>query len=142
MPIFDKITLTFRGQDHVIPAHRVMPALAAIEDVITLARMSRAMASGDLPLLRISQAYAVALQHAGARVTPEEVYAEMFANEGELRERAIEALGTLQVMMIPPEHLRRKASEVDAAAGKDQATGQTASDSSPRSTSSSSATPG
>lgn len=115
MAIFEPITLTWQGKEYVIPPDQVMRGIAKVEDIITLVQISRCFENRDLPLAKISQAYGVILRHAGARVADEEIYSELFGS-GELQQRAVQAINTLQMMMIPPEHLR-KGNPGKAAAG-------------------------
>jgi hypothetical protein len=118
MAIFEAIKLTWKGVDYEIPPDQVMRGIARIEDVFTLGELSRHMARGTLPLAKIAQAYGVALRHAGAAVSDEDVYAGMFSGDAaELQKRGLAAVNTLLVMMMPPEHLRAKEPEKKAEAG-------------------------
>lgn len=103
--IFEKITFTWGGQDYVLPAESVLRTIAQVEDVITLGEL--APRPGRLPLAKISIAFGIALRAAGVRVTDEEVYNAMFG-DARMVQNAVAALGTLQMLMIPPEHLRAK----------------------------------
>lgn len=114
MAIFEKITLIWKGKEYFIPPDQVMRAIAKIEDVISMVQIARCFENRDLPLVKISQAYGAALRHAGARVDDEEIYADLFSS-GQLQQRAIAAIQTLQIMMIPPEHLRQDTAGKDAA---------------------------
>lgn len=107
MAIFEEVKLTWNGRDFVIPPDQVLPCIAKVEDVLTLAQLWRAMERQALPLAKLAQAYGMVLRHAGAVVSDEDVYAALFTS-GEMQARARDAVLTLQVMMIPPEHLREK----------------------------------
>lgn len=115
MPIFEEITLTWKGEEFKIPPDQVMKVLAKVEDVITMVQLHRHRENGDLPLVKISQAYGIALRHAGAHVKDEEIYNEIFAGDS-VRAIALNAVLTLQMMMIPPAALRK--GEQQPAAGK------------------------
>ncbi len=117
MALFEPIVLTWAGREYEIPADQVMRAIAKVEDILSFVQIARAFQERDLPLVKISQAYAAALRHAGARVTDEEVYGALFVGD-DLQSLAIKALQTLQLMMIPPAHLRKGAPEGKAVAGK------------------------
>lgn len=120
--IFDPITLTWEGEERTIPSGKVMRLLAKVEDIITLVELGRCLERQDLPMAKISMAYGVVLREAGFRVKDEEVYNGMFKTD-ELRVRAIDALTTLQVMMVPPERLRAKDAPEKPEAAPKTATG-------------------
>lgn len=74
---FDDVTVSWKGVDYTIPADRVFDLVRRVEDIV--------MNGGSTPAFvlllqnRVSQstlaaAYAEALKHAGAKVTPSEVY--------------------------------------------------------------------
>jgi hypothetical protein len=101
MGVFDDIHLNWQGSDYVIPANKVMGAIARIEDVITLTEIYEASQQRSVKFSRVSSAYAAVLRFAGATVTDEEVYAGMFA--GQSAAAAVrDALTGLLSMMIPP----------------------------------------
>jgi hypothetical protein len=109
--IFEKITFTWKGEEYEIPPNQVMKALAKLEDVITMVQMMQYRARGDFPLVKISMGYAAMLRHAGARVTDEEVYVDMFKGEAtEAKEKALAAMLSLQELMVPPSVLKEGAS--------------------------------
>lgn len=117
MAIFEKVVLTWLGEDFEIPPNQVMKALAKLEDVITMVQLMQYRSKGDFPLVKISMGYAAILRHAGARVTDEEVYAEMFKGEAaEAREKALAAMYALMELMVPP----AKSKEVKSEQGKPQ----------------------
>lgn len=101
MGVFDDIHLNWQGRDYVIPANKVMGAIARIEDVITLTEIYEASQQRSVKFSRVSSAYATVLRFAGATVTDEEVYAGMF--DGQSAAAAVrDALTGLLSMMIPP----------------------------------------
>lgn len=95
--IFQKVTLSWKGQQFEVAADRVMMLIAQIEDVITLPELSNPRGR---PLAKISMAYGAALRFAGAKVRDDEIYASMFA-EGSAEASTIAVSGLLQ-MMLPP----------------------------------------
>jgi len=102
MGTFDDIRLTWHGIDHVIPANKVMGAIARIEDIITLTEIYEASQKRSVKFSRVASAYGAVLRYAGAKVTDEEVYLGMF--EGQSAITAVqEALTGLMSMMIPPQ---------------------------------------
>jgi hypothetical protein len=107
MEIFKDVKLTWSGQEYKIPGNRVMGLILRIESVITLSELASmgAKAQSDsliaIPLARISQAYSEALQYAGANISTEEVYAGMFAEDGNSN-TIVAALIGLQQLMLPP----------------------------------------
>ena len=121
MAIFEEVRLTWGGKDYVVPPDRVLRAIAAVEDQLTLGELGRCMVSGTLPLARISMAYGALLRCAGAKVTDDEVYSGLF-KESRLQQEAMQAVSTLQMLMIPPEHLRKPAPEKPAAGTESDST--------------------
>lgn len=97
MSIFKTIELSFKNKSYKIEPTNVMRCLAQIEDVISLQDLSNA---NRVPLVKLSQAYAIALRHAGASVTDEDVYESVFEDGGAAMVSA--AVGGLLSMMIPP----------------------------------------
>jgi len=110
MNIFEDIKLVWGGQEFTIPANRVMKCIAAVEEIITLGELHRFHATGAVPMVRLSQAFAVALRHAGAKVTDEEVYLGMF-DKGEMLASTMNSIGTLLVMMVPPGAIKSKVAD-------------------------------
>lgn len=101
MGVFDDIHLNWQGRDYVIPANKVMGAIARIEDVITLTEIYEASQQRSVKFSRVSSAYGAVLRYAGADVTDEAIYAGMFA--GQSAAAAVrDALTGLLSMMIPP----------------------------------------
>jgi hypothetical protein len=120
VPIFQEITLAWKGREKKIPPDRVMVAVAIAEDIVTLGELARMSVGGDVKLARVSQAYAALLRFAGHQVTDEEVYDDLFENKNDMVRRALEAVTTLQMLMVPPERLRQK----DAQPKKEEAAAQ------------------
>lgn len=120
MAIFEEIQLDWKGKTYSIPPDKVLRCIAQMEDIVTLGRLHEFMATGQIPLVKLSRAFASALRFAGARVSDDEVYSGMFeAGTQETQRRALEAISVLQTLMVPPEHLRQAdaklASTVDRA---------------------------
>lgn len=101
MAIFEDITLGFNGEEYTVKHTEVMKLIAVIEDIITLQELT----SGTNPKLsKIAEAYAAALNFAGAKVGWDEVYASLFS-EG-AAERIPQVLSALVMMMLPPDSYR------------------------------------
>jgi hypothetical protein len=120
MGIFEPVTLKWAGRDYVIPPDRVLMAIAKIEDVITLSQLHNGLNAGAMPMAKLAIAFATALRHAGAPVSGDEVYNALFKS-GEMQQQTMRAIHALQMLMIPPEHLRQKLSEEGLEPGKPQA---------------------
>lgn len=136
MGIFSDIRLEWGADEHVIPAERVLGAIAVVEDVFTLADLNFS-GRGRLPLAKLSMAYGALLRYAGAKISDEEVYNACFGERGRMvQKRASEMVFSLQLLMIPPEHLR-VAKEKGEPEGKEQAAGAERAGSSPSATGSS-----
>lgn len=117
MAIFEKVEVVWNGETFTIPANRVLRCIADVEDELTLAQLSRYLQSGNPPLAKLSRAFALVLRHAGAKASEDDVYAALF-KDGDQNARALEAIYTLQVLMIPPEHLRAAEAKLAAASEK------------------------
>jgi hypothetical protein len=105
MSVFDDIALGWAGKKYVIPARKVLGAIARIEEVMTLQELLRFVQDGNFPMAKIARAYAYVLRYAGAEITDEEVYEGMFPHGGATtnpQEVALMALQGLMEMMIPP----------------------------------------
>lgn len=111
--VFQPVKITWKGVEHTIAPSRMMKCIAIIEEIATLPFLSKCMASGEMPYAKIAMAFAAVLQFAGAAVSAEEVYAEMFKGP-DRRAMAGATLLTLLTMMFPPEHLR----EMEGSKGK------------------------
>lgn len=96
MSIFQDVVLRWHGADYPVPSNRVMKMIAAVESEITLKELTQ---DRGVPLARMAAGYSAALTFAGARVSPEDVYAELFANGSSDIPMLISALLS---MMIPP----------------------------------------
>lgn len=72
--VFNDIELVWGGKTYTIKSHRVMGAIAQMEEHITMTEMAAYSRRGTAPLARMCQAYAAMLKYAGARVTADEVY--------------------------------------------------------------------
>jgi hypothetical protein len=108
--IFDDIRLGWKGVPFVIPASRLMGALARVEDIVTLDELQRFAARKTAPMAKLALAYASLLRYAGCFVTDEQVYQEMVrSNDGVT---VMTAINGLMSMMLPPvreEDLKKEA---------------------------------
>lgn len=116
---FEAVTLSWKGRDYTIPPDNVLKCIAKIEDVFTLGELAGFQIRGHIPLAKVSQAYALVLRHAGAHVSDDEVYSALFASGGsDAYQVAVQAVYTLQAMMIPPEQLRAKSGKGEATSAR------------------------
>lgn len=101
--IFEEVGLTWKGQEYVIPANKVMGLIEVVEDVITLEELTTTVKRSKL-----SKAYLLALQYAGCKdATHELVYSAMFDQSGQ--QTIANAVNSILLMMIPPAHLQSSA---------------------------------
>ncbi|NIQ01592.1 MAG: hypothetical protein GWM98_15405 [Nitrospinaceae bacterium] len=100
--VFKPVTLEWEGTEYEIPADRIMGLIVRLEDIVSF----RDLDQKNVKPGKISAAYAEALRYAGATVTDEEVYEQMFlgATTGQL----YGAIAGLFSIMIPPSHLQKK----------------------------------
>lgn len=109
MPIFEEVRLSWGGKDYVIPPNDILRAIAKVEEVMTLGDLGNAQGQGRIPYAKLASAFGVLLRHAGATVTDEDVYNDIFkGGPKEMAKASLACIGTLMSLMIPPEHLRAK----------------------------------
>lgn len=113
--IFDPIEMRWMGQEVVIPANRVLKAIAAVEDVLPLDRIVKMAETGHVHIAKVSMAYGAVLRYAGVRVTDEEVFSRFIGVPAEAPEM-IRTLQALLMMMLPRD---MKGGSADAPQGKE-----------------------
>lgn len=112
MALFQEVRLPWGGRDVVIAPDQVMRAIAMVEEVVTIDKVAKMVASRELKIAKLSEAVANAMRCAGESVTDAEVYAYLVRDNG--THLAVEAhqwayrLLCMMAMMNPPEHLRAK----------------------------------
>lgn len=112
--VFKPVKFEWRGDEYVLPARQVLETLGKIEDVLTLRDLIEIRRSGSPPLAKLAQAFAIALQDAGAQVTPDDVYQGIFADAlHDGAELMLTVIGMLYTLMVPPSEMGG-----DAAPGK------------------------
>jgi hypothetical protein len=112
MSSFEDIRLGWDGKSYLIPARKVLGAVARVEEVVTLQELLQYAQRGTAPMGRIAKAFGLVLRYAGADVEDEAVYLGMFgdgaaAADGGVQQQVLTAVTLLMQMMIPPE-VRRK----------------------------------
>jgi hypothetical protein len=111
MSSFEDIKLGWEGKSYLIPARKVLGAVARVEEVVTLQELLQYAQRGTAPMGRIAKAFGLVLRYAGADVEDEAVYLGMFgsdtAADGGVQQQVLTAVTLLMQMMIPPE-VRRK----------------------------------
>lgn len=107
MAVFEDIELEWKGVTYTLNGDdKVMRAIAAVEDHVTISELQASMQSGNIALGKLSIAYSVLLKFAGCfGVTSAQVYQGMW--DGGVSQEAIgEAIGSLIAIMIPPDAFR------------------------------------
>ena len=105
---FEDIKLGWQDKDYVIPANRVLGAVARIEQHITLHEILAYSERSTAPMAVLAQAYASVLRYAGAQITDEDVYQGMFT-DGDTTDIVNQLLNGLLGMMLPPAHQQKTA---------------------------------
>lgn len=110
---FEPVTLQWDGQEYTIPHHRMMGAIARIEDNITAPELQKFAEREAAPIGKLSMALGSVLRYAGCRVTDDEVYSEMFQNltDDEKQAAQMQVIQDLMFMMVPP-NMRKSVEEV------------------------------
>lgn len=100
---FSEIKLTWDGTTYTIPPRRVLEAISAVEEVITLDVLQRYMHKGSPPLAKIAMAYGALLRFAGAEAENDDVYSALFSgNSGAVMASTVQ---TLLLLMLPPDSI-------------------------------------
>ena len=99
MTPFQPIALEWGGKPYLIPANKVMGAIATIEEAVTLVELLQMLAAGKPQLAKVSMAWGALLRYAGAAVDDQVVFRGMFA--AETNETAMMGLVTALHMMVP-----------------------------------------
>jgi hypothetical protein len=115
MSAFNDIELVWQGQTYVIPARASLEAIARIEEVITMDELAHCVVRSAKPMLRVSRAFASVLRFAGANVSDEEVYADLFGDGLEALARTHILMAHLQTIMVPPAIRKRLEQQVEQA---------------------------
>ena len=104
MAIFDDIELEWNGVPYTLSGDdQIMKVLAAVEDHITIAELSRGQQDGKVPLAKLSGAYHVMLRAAGCHgVKVADVYNGMWKG-GFNQKKVQEAILSLLAIMVPPD---------------------------------------
>lgn len=103
MSLFQPYTIHWAGRDHVIPADRIMRAIAVVEEHVTLHELMDVMGQRrTVKMVTMAQAYGALLRFVGVEITDEEVYVAFFAG-GDGAELMFSAVRGLQMLMIPPQ---------------------------------------
>jgi hypothetical protein len=109
MSAFSDIELEWGSRIYTIKSHRVMGAIARIEDIITLPELKTYQERRAAPLGKLSMAYGAVLRYAGVNVRDDEVYETVFS--GTASNHVIVAIMNIMQMMIPKSAL----AQLDAA---------------------------
>lgn len=114
MAVFEEVRFSWEGREYALnDDDQIMRLIWRLEEILPWPELGKARV--DLPLGKIASCYALALRHAGAKVTDAEVLRGMFHGGEDLAERALKACVTLQALMIPPDHLKQKPGKPGAA---------------------------
>lgn len=100
MKLFDDIKLEWAGKAYIIPANKVLGAIARIEEIVSIRELAACARESTLPVAKLSMAYGSVLRYAGAEVDDEDVYAGIFSG-GDHAHQVATAVGGLLAMMIP-----------------------------------------
>lgn len=100
---FEAFECEWGGKKYTIAPHRILRAIALVEDVVTLAQLQEHGERGSLPMAKIAMAFGVLLRYAGASVTDVEVYEGLFSSIKDKNAQGIvDAVVILMSLMVPP----------------------------------------
>lgn len=105
MSVFQDVCIEWDGKKYTIPSDQVLKAIAIIEEHFTIQQLISNMSNSEnIKLVKLTSCIGEVLRYAGADVSDEKVYAGMF-KEGEAREKVMQTIQVLVMMMLPPEKL-------------------------------------
>jgi hypothetical protein len=114
MRAFQDYEIVWKGQTYVIPSDRLLPVIAAVEEITTLPELLLMTAVKRMTVARIARSYGAILRAAGVKsadgnapITDNEVYAGLFGDEGVLEQAAL-AVKSLIDLMVPPDTMSRE----------------------------------
>jgi len=108
---FEDVTISWRGQDYIVPANRQLMLIALIEDALSGDSGKQALSvlfrREGPPYSRLAAAFGAALRHAGARVSDEEVYLSIMEDmaqrsKAEVTAMVQQSIIALLSIMAPP----------------------------------------
>jgi len=102
--MFSDVKFTYGGKDYTVKSDQVLMCIARVEGVITLGELVDTSRPQNA---KLAMAYGEALRFAGAVVSNEELYLNIF-KDGAAQSMGA-AVGGLLSLMIPPEALQEKA---------------------------------
>jgi hypothetical protein len=124
MAVFEESSLEWEGKKYTISPEGMLRAICEVEDVLSYGALAQASiiareAPGELPLGKMSRALAIFIRHGGGEVSGDQIFGALFKDRGKsLTMNALQALLSLQALMIPPEHLRGKPGKSEAATAR------------------------
>ena len=112
--IFEEVTIAWQGEEYTVtPTYRMVQQ---IEQRVSIAGMSDRIMRGEPPISHMAEVIAIMLRHGGAKVTPEDVYAELMTTDD------VEALSglahTVVTAFVPGKKSASPAAKPKATGGK------------------------
>jgi hypothetical protein len=102
MGVFSDFTMSWDGVDYSIPKHRILGAIDAVEDVVTIAEIHTMLADPEkIRFRKVARAFSELLRYAGAKISDEQVYEGMFSQDKEKTSSVMVSLFLLLKLMIP-----------------------------------------
>ena len=114
---FEDVTLSWNGIEYVIPATKMMMVVCRIEDVLCQDEDDNALdvLLRKRPPARLAAAFEAALNAAGARIEPGEVYISIMSaladGDANSLSRTMETVMALLALIAPPVHHRLVAAQ-------------------------------
>jgi hypothetical protein len=99
--VFTDVEMVWSRKTYTIKSHRVMGAIAQVEDIITFAEIGAFGQRGTTPSARLCQAYAALLKYAGARITPDEVF-QLVVDDDARQLVIMKAVTGILALTLPP----------------------------------------
>jgi len=100
--MFQPARLKWKGDIIEIPPDRVMTAIAAVEEHLTIHELIRYAERGTQPFSKMAQGFSAALRTVGVRVSPEDVYRAMVKGSSD---DIMGHMSALLALMGPPEDI-------------------------------------
>lgn len=122
--MFQDIKFQWAGKTYTLPARKSLGAIALVENTITLQELAQYSKNGLAPRGKLAIAFGDLLRYCGADVENEDIYYDMFGDEGKIIENVGTAVATLMQLMIPPKVREQMFQGGKASSGKVKGRGE------------------
>ncbi|MBX9758704.1 MAG: hypothetical protein K2Y29_07985 [Beijerinckiaceae bacterium] len=102
MGVFSDFKMSWDGVDYSIPKDRILGAIDAVEDVVTISQIHTMLADPEkIRFRKVARAFGELLRYAGAKISDEAIYEGMFSQDKDKTSSVMVSLFLLLKLMIP-----------------------------------------